>query len=354
MPDTTRWPISEQTEGKLMVLQAYLEQWIPKLGSWNGRILFVDGFCGPGEYAGGEDGSPILALRTFLNHPIRDQVNEIGFRFCDEDEARLRHLETRIASLGPLPDNCTIGVWHGNFATEMNSVLDVVQRGKGLAPSLVMMDPFGVKGIPMSLISRILSENRCEVLVSFMWEVINRRMKTPEFEPHMTAAFGTEEWKAAKEMPDGETRRVFLFPLYERQLRAAGAAHVIRYDLFRGNRHVYSVFFGTQSWKGADAMKRAIWKAAPDRTFQVRAYNQYQQLMVGGFDPRELEQMLREKFGVNWAHVEREIFPFVGGDTTPFHTSQIIRATLEPAKKGGRLEVDPPGRGMKKKSVRFK
>jgi hypothetical protein len=35
----------------------------------NGRILFVDGFAGPGRYLDGEDGSPLIALKTLLDHP---------------------------------------------------------------------------------------------------------------------------------------------------------------------------------------------------------------------------------------------------------------------------------------------
>ena len=64
MPEPTIWPLGEQTPGKHLVLRAYLDAWLSILGMKAKRILFIDGFAGPGEYAGGAPGSPIIALRA--------------------------------------------------------------------------------------------------------------------------------------------------------------------------------------------------------------------------------------------------------------------------------------------------
>lgn len=45
----TLWQRDEQTEGKHIVLRSYLDGWFPILSRWNKRLLFVDGFAGPGE-----------------------------------------------------------------------------------------------------------------------------------------------------------------------------------------------------------------------------------------------------------------------------------------------------------------
>ena len=54
----TLWPLDEQTMGKHLVLRHYLNGWFPILSRWNGRLLFIDGFAGPGEYENGQEGSP--------------------------------------------------------------------------------------------------------------------------------------------------------------------------------------------------------------------------------------------------------------------------------------------------------
>ena len=56
-PRTTTWSLEPHTKGKHLVLQHYMGAWLPILTSWNGRVLFIDAFAGPGEYTGGEAGS---------------------------------------------------------------------------------------------------------------------------------------------------------------------------------------------------------------------------------------------------------------------------------------------------------
>ena len=61
-PRTTLWAIEPHTRAKHEILRRYLEAWTPILASSHRVILYVDGFAGPGAYAGGEEGSPIIAL----------------------------------------------------------------------------------------------------------------------------------------------------------------------------------------------------------------------------------------------------------------------------------------------------
>lgn len=69
-PGETLWERDEHTEGKHLVLEHYLKAWFPILGMgrMNRRILFVDGFAGPGKYKGGEPGSPLVAMRVLADH----------------------------------------------------------------------------------------------------------------------------------------------------------------------------------------------------------------------------------------------------------------------------------------------
>ncbi len=60
-PKDILWELEPHTLGKHRVLRAYLDAWFPILSSWRKRILFIDGFAGPGEYKGGEEGSPQIA-----------------------------------------------------------------------------------------------------------------------------------------------------------------------------------------------------------------------------------------------------------------------------------------------------
>ena len=62
----TIWPIEPHTSAKHQILRKYLDAWLPILGTYNKRVVYVDGFAGPGQYTGGEPGSPIVALQAAL------------------------------------------------------------------------------------------------------------------------------------------------------------------------------------------------------------------------------------------------------------------------------------------------
>ena len=207
-----------------------------------------------------------------------------------------------------------------------------------MAPAFVMIDPFGVKGIPMEVIRRILANPKCEVYVSFMWESMNRHMSKPEFEPHLTDLFGTEEWTQGMDLPRKE-RKLFLHRLYRWQLKAAGAEQVVHFHLFKGNRLKYSIFFGTGHTKGSDRMKKAIWMADSSGDYSFRGGEQDQiDLLQPDFTP--LQDALKERFnGAGWVSIE-DIEEFVRSDATIYHQGQVRSRALIPMEKDGRLEVD--------------
>ena len=126
-----------------------------------------------------------------------------------------------------LPPTAEVLVRQGDFDSRMTEALDRLDEQKGLmAPALVMIDPFGVKGMPMDVIRRILANPRCEVYANDL---------------------------------DEKERRDFLYGLYRSRLKEAGAEQVVHFDLYAGNRLRYSIFFGTGHTKGSDRMKKAIW-----------------------------------------------------------------------------------------------
>jgi three-Cys-motif partner protein len=143
----TLWPLEPHTRGKHLVLRNYLNAWFPVMGTWNGRILFIDGFAGPGEYEGGEAGSPIIALDSFVDHMARNKITaEVVFEFVEANAERAEHLEQLIRRRYPtLPPNCSIDVATGKFDQTMTGLLDELDRQHArLAPAFVMIDPFGV------------------------------------------------------------------------------------------------------------------------------------------------------------------------------------------------------------------
>jgi three-Cys-motif partner protein len=351
-PKPALWKLEPHTRGKHLVLKNYLDAWIPILGRTSSRILFIDGFAGPGEYEGGEEGSPIIALRALNEHRAKGQIlAQILFIFIEKDERRAKHLDNLVDEWKvQLPPNCRIWVVHGVFDETMTQVLDELDaRSARLAPCFVMVDPFGVSETPMSVIRRFFRNPKSEVYVSFMYEYINRFKRTPEFEPHLDQLFGCREWRKGIRIRDSEERRQFFCDLYRKQLREAGAKHVVRFDLCQGRRVIYTVFFGTQHHTGCDRMKRAIWKVAPFGDYAFRAYRLGQltlELKAADFEP--LREALKDEFcGREWVTIE-EVHDFVASDRTHYHTGQVRRGALIPMEESHELEVQADTRARRR------
>ena len=88
-PKETVWQLEPHTRAKHEILVAYLKAWFPILshGSDDG-VLYIDGFAGPGRYAKGEQGSPLLALEAAKQHRLSGKVR---FWFIEQDPERASH-----------------------------------------------------------------------------------------------------------------------------------------------------------------------------------------------------------------------------------------------------------------------
>ena len=342
-PKEILWRREPHTEGKHLVLREYLKAWLPILGKVSGRILFIDGFAGPGEYEGGEEGSPVIAMRTLAEHSAKIRA-EVVFLFIEKDERRARHLKGLVDRRRPrLPPTAKVLVRKGDFDSQMTEALDQLDEQKGLmAPALVMIDPFGVKGMPMDVIRRILANPKCEVYASFMWESMNRFFSTPEFEGPLDELFGTGDWRSANDLAEKE-RRDFLYGLYRSQLKEAGAEQVVHFDLYAGNRLRYSIFFGTGHTKGSDRMKKAMWKVAPWGDFSFRGVMRDQLVLLEpqpDFQP--LRDTLQNRFAdQGWVTVA-DILEFVSSDETAYHDTQVKKPVLKPMEEEGLIRVERP------------
>lgn len=347
----TLWPLEPHTRGKHLVLRNYLNAWFPVMGTWNGRILFIDGFAGPGEYEGGEFGSPIIALESFTDHMAQRKITaEVVFDFVEANSERAEHLDQLIKKQYPtLPPNCKVEVVTGRFDQTMAGLLDALdQQHAKLAPAFVMIDPFGVSDTPMDVIRRILRNPRSEVYISFMYEAINRFKETPEFERHLDGLFGCEAWRKGVHIQDSNDRKTYLYDLYAEQLRGNGAKYVVRFELYDGHRLIYAVFFGTQHVKGANLLKEAIWKVAPCGDFAFHGTRSEQlTLGIGTPDFGPLRVALGRQFKrKGWLPIDR-VEEFVGSDRTDYHLRQLRKGALVPLEEAGELEVDASTRKRK-------
>ena len=255
------WPIEEHTIAKHRLLESYLGAWLPILATQSEGLNYIDGFAGPGEYSGGEEGSPVIAIRTATQHRQRLK-SDIHFLFIENHPARAEHLAEVLNRRFPeLPQGWSFHVETAAFDRSVSSILDEFElHGARLAPTLVFVDPFGFTEFPMATLRRILSSQHCELFVTFMSGFVSRFVG-PERGPALDVLFGSSDWVGAAAR-SGRERVDFLVGLYEKQLAAVPAEVFVRsFEICdRNDRTLYHLVFATKNLRGLEEMKEAMFR----------------------------------------------------------------------------------------------
>lgn len=352
VPTDTHWPIQPHTLAKHAILQRYLQAWLPIMSRYNGRIVFIDGFAGPGRYSGGEPGSPLIAIQTLLGHPQfqnRRVGREVVFLFVEKDRSRVaalnRELEPLVAAAPPW---VKVQVFEGEFAAHLQQILDAVDaEGGRLAPTFAFIDPFGFSGVPLELIARIVRKPRCECLITFMYESIQRWKSHPEpaLQANFDALFGTSSWRDLLAAEGSTRQQDQIVDLYRRQLHTMAELKFVRtFEMINeGNRTEYFLYFGTNSAVGLSKMKEAMWKADPrsGQVFSDRT-DPHQGVLFEAGSEAGLRHLLQQQFrGKGWTAIE-EVERFVlEDDSSPY--SEVIhlkRRTLKPMEEAAQPSIE--------------
>jgi three-Cys-motif partner protein len=191
---------------------------------WNSRVLYIDGFAGPGEYSRGEDGSPIVVLKAARDHTHKFEA-ELACLFVEVERPRYEHLKLALEKIRPtLPSNIKFEAVNGAFDEKVTQIFKNLEEQKQLlAPTLAFLDPFGFSHTPFTTITRLMAYDKCEALINFMFEEIVRFLSLPNQAQHFDTLFGTSEWREVLDLSTPDERLRFIHDLYLRQLRASPA-----------------------------------------------------------------------------------------------------------------------------------
>ena len=126
------WTIEPHTKAKHDILRKYLQAWFPIIAfSGEQRLIYLDGFAGPGEYTGGEEGSPVIALRTLIDHRLWGKLRkkEFIFFFIEKKRKRAEYLENLLKDKFPgCPSNISYYVRGVEFEPTLTSILDNLEE----------------------------------------------------------------------------------------------------------------------------------------------------------------------------------------------------------------------------------
>ena len=297
-------PIQDHTIAKHHILRHHLSAWFPILGSSHLELQYIDGFAGPGEYEGGDLGSPVIALNTIRAHKKYDSFTQSGgkvkFLFVEENAAFFNHLKDKIERRR-WPTTFRINIQHSKFEDALERYLDSLALIQApMPPTLLFVDPFGPSGFPLELLKRVASYSRIDVLINLNCNEFLRWL--PDRAKHDTAnkLFGSDRWRKVL-LLSGRERTDFLASEYESALREIGWGGTSFEMVNSQNQIAYHLVFGTEHPKGMEVIKTAMRSASQTGEFRYTDRIDPAQPILMGLQlendfPRQIGEHLFQKY----------------------------------------------------------
>jgi three-Cys-motif partner protein len=282
--DEVTWDISPHTAAKHLILKKYVQAWAPILaqGTAHKRLVYIDGFAGPGEYKGGEDGSPVLVLKALKEHQLNKSFGGTEFVniFIEKDERRTKNLEQVIKErVEPLPNWIKYSIEHTEFNKEMQKILNHLEtEGKNLAPCFCFVDPFGWSDIDYEVLASIMKYKKAELLITFMSGYLERFVWDPLHINSIKKLYSEEQIEAIKDSRNDESlvTRYFLENLKNKIVSNGGNEDLfsLAFSAYNANNRLeYYLIYLTKNCKGFEVMKNAMFDAAKDGSYKFSDFD---------------------------------------------------------------------------------
>ena len=237
----------------------------------------------------------------------------------------------------------------GDCDSVLNDLLDESEQKQiSFGPALAFLDQFGYGDVSMKLISRIMKFPQCEVFSYLDYKDLNRWITDPTKATAFTRAFGSSEWRGAIDLAERERRR-FLLTGYKSALKdpnRGNATYVTTFSMFdKNSQPLYWLFFCTNSLRGLEEMKKAMWSVDKTGEFRFSDEDNPDQptLFSKTYDPAWLADELAKRLAGRTMTVDK-VKEFVLTDTPCYLFREALKS-LETGKHKRIVVVKkPPGR----------
>ena len=276
LPDDSleKWKYKEHTRVKHEILSKYLNGWVRILGKSHNLNIF-DCFAGRGKFSEGEEGSPLVIIKTIAE--IREKMGrpkEASCIFIEINDSNFQNLRVEIdkerKNASQRYDGwLDVEFFNDEFANVASRIID--EYSERLAPSFFFIDPFGFSGVSFEVIKNILSIKRTEVFMTFMVRDVNRFFESSTHRISIEELYGMDNVQdILQNQYPNLPREQALLRLYRDQLHKSASVKYTR--PFKVNadkklRTTYYLIHATNSPKGCELMKEIMYKAGTEGRF---------------------------------------------------------------------------------------
>lgn len=258
------WEADPHTKVKHDLYRRYFGKWFPiMMRGWGGDLTYAEGFSGPGVYADGAPGSPIIALNSIIGDPrLRTTARKMRFLFVDHNSRCTKLLRERLAlaaepvALQDLPGHgITVDVKTGDCVPALEDLL--AAHSAWGRPMLVILDTWGAS-VPLNLVRRVAENPNSEVLITIGPQYFSRFAGVDNI-GHGDSVFGSSQWREVMNKPSGE-KATWLLQHYRDIIEGVGFDHVLDFELIDTRGQSLYLVFGTTHKRGLEKMKEAMWE----------------------------------------------------------------------------------------------
>ena len=285
---------------KHRLLRRYLQAWFPILAHGYSKLLYIETHAGRGHHLGGEKGSPLVAIETAQEYLASANARDVTVHMLliEADPDNARYLRAAIAEATGDSNRLSTRVLQARYEDALLDRLRTYMCNPLNRPAIFcFVDPYG-PSLSMATLRRVLAASpSAELLVTLMVRYADMHAHLPDqHERNLDALYGTDAWRKLLAIEPYEKRVEAMAMLFGRQL---GTKHMVWLPMKQRNGAVmYALVHCTDSAKGLEEIKRAIWKVFPDGHLEGHEERAPEQMDLFCLEPdlRALERMLWARY----------------------------------------------------------
>jgi three-Cys-motif partner protein len=256
----------EQTRAKHFILKSYLQALAFKVLTFS-DIAYVDGFSGPWETKTEDfsDSSFMIAIRVLKDAQSQilartGQRRRIKCFFSEKDPRAYALLKKAVVEFHSPQDGFEIKTEDGKFEDAVGKIQSFI----GTSFPLIFIDPTGWTGYPFDKIGPLFTRTKCEVLINFMYDFINRFAHSADNEivDSMAPILGGQDWTSR--LDPSLPRGLAVEKLFRETLKASGNFEFVvstRIEKATVDRPHFFIAYGTKSADGLKAFRQIEYEA---------------------------------------------------------------------------------------------
>ncbi len=256
----------EQTKAKHFILKSYLQALAFKVLTFS-DITYVDGFSGPWRTTteNFSDSSFMIAISVLRDAQRRILSQKrvqrrIRCFFSENDPETFAQLEQAVAPVHEPDSRFEIKTYCGKF----EDAISEIRSFSGNSFPLIFIDPTGWAGYPFDKIKPLFARAKCEVLINFMYEFINRFAYSSDHEiiASMAPILGGFDWP--DRLDTNLPRGLAVEKLFRETLKSVGNFNFVvstKIDKATADRPHFFITYGTKSVDGLKTFRQIEYDA---------------------------------------------------------------------------------------------